>query len=257
VTTTGGMLNLPNSLAIASDPTNQVPVANAGPDQTVAVGDTVNLTGNATDGDGDFPLLFEWSLSVPSGSQSKLNNATDPNPSFVPDHEGTYTATLVVSDFNSSSIPDSAVITVSGVNLPPPTVVIKAQGIDPDTGNTVQLGTGIPTLVKSPVTLDGSQSKDTFAYLMVFNWSLVEMPLGSVASLGQIDQPTTSLIPDEEGTYTVRLTVEDGFHESFADFSFVAAQPKAAEPAPLPPPQTPSGAQTSAVGGCSLHKDLP
>lgn len=257
ITVTEGLLSFPGSLAIASDSDNETPIANAGPDQGAAVGELVTLQGSATDADNDFPLLFEWGLSVPPGSQSQLNDPLDPTPSFLPDREGTYTATLVVSDFISSSVADSAVITIDGVNVPPPVAVIKARGFDPQTSQSVALGSGIPTEVGRPVTLDGSESEGVFSYLMVFQWDVVEKPLNSVAALNDPEEDITSLTPEVPGTYTVRLIVEDGFHESFADFSFVAALPEEtdteqpSEPAPPPSdPQVPS----QASGGCSLHK---
>jgi hypothetical protein len=173
----------------------------------------------------------------------------------MPDMEGTYTATLVVSDFISSSLPDGAVITVNGANLPPPTVVVTAKGFDPVTSQTVKLGSGIPTEVGHSVTLDGSESHGTFDYLLVFQWSVVERPLTSVAALSDAQAETTQITPEVPGTYTVRLTVEDGFNEAFADFSFVAALPDDGSggtggPQPANPPQ----AQVQPSGGCSLVK---
>lgn len=253
---TDGILNLPNAYALASDPTNQAPVANAGGDQTAAVGDTVQLQGSATDGDGDFPLIFEWELTVPTGSQSGLDDPFGQTPTFVPDQLGDYTATLKVYDLISSSLPDAAVIHVDSANVPPPTVIIHGTGFDPETQKSVELGSGIPTEVGRPVTLDGSDSDGVFPYLLVFEWSLVEEPLGAVTTLNDPGNENIQYVPDVAGTYTLRLTVEDGFNESFAEFSFVASE---VQPASEPPagPQGPGGTTADPTGGkgCSLNRD--
>jgi hypothetical protein len=67
---------------------NSAPLADAGPDQTAFVGDTVTLDGGgSSDVDGD-PLSFAWSLSrVPGGSGATLSDPTSPNPWFIVDCE--------------------------------------------------------------------------------------------------------------------------------------------------------------------------
>ncbi len=61
------------------------PLADAGPDQTVLVGDTVTLDGSrSSDVDRD-PLTFSWSLTRPAGSGATLSDPTAVNPTFVAD----------------------------------------------------------------------------------------------------------------------------------------------------------------------------
>ena len=89
---------------------NIPPVADAGLDQTVDVGDTVTLDGSgSTDADSD-PLTYSWVLSVPGGSGAVLSDTAAVGPNFVPDVAGTYTATLIVNDGTDDSAPDDAVI---------------------------------------------------------------------------------------------------------------------------------------------------
>ncbi|TNE90958.1 MAG: PKD domain-containing protein [Deltaproteobacteria bacterium] len=85
---------------------NDVPVAYAGPDQTVNVGDTVQLTGSGSyDPDGD-PLTYAWRFVSQPGS-STLSSATAESPRFTASTAGTYTVELVVNDGTNSSAPDS------------------------------------------------------------------------------------------------------------------------------------------------------
>ena len=99
------------------------PVADAGPDQAVTVGDTVNLNGiNSMDPDGIPGLLtYSWSLvSQPAGSAAVLSDPTAVNPTFPADVAGDYVAELVVSDGNLDSDPDTVIITASAAgNIPP------------------------------------------------------------------------------------------------------------------------------------------
>ncbi len=85
---------------------NSLPVANAGPDQTVRVNDTVHLDGSrSSDADGN-PLTYTWALlSKPTGSDAELVDPTTVNPHFVVDKPGAYVAQLIVRDGKADSVP--------------------------------------------------------------------------------------------------------------------------------------------------------
>ena len=113
---------------------NTPPRADAGPDQTVAVGTTVTLLGNgSSDADGD-PLTFAWELLVrPPGSQATLSNPTSVNPTFVVDRPGVYMVQLTVNDGQVDSQPD--VVTIDTANSVPVANAGEAQTVT--LGNTV------------------------------------------------------------------------------------------------------------------------
>ncbi|MCZ7585755.1 MAG: PKD domain-containing protein [Deltaproteobacteria bacterium] len=87
------------------------PVADAGPDQTVLVNTVVALDGSGSyDPDGD-PLTYKWSHS--SGpANPPLIVPTNVAPTFTPTVTGDYVIQLVVTDFDTSSAPDTVKITV-------------------------------------------------------------------------------------------------------------------------------------------------
>src|SRR5262249_48204601 len=110
---------------VSSDPAtvtvstlNSKPVANAGANQSAAVGTTMTLDGSASsDVDGDL-LSYAWSLSTkPTGSTASLSDPTAIFPSFVIDKPGDYTAQLIVNDGFVYSA--AAMVTISTINSKP------------------------------------------------------------------------------------------------------------------------------------------
>jgi hypothetical protein len=89
---------------------NVQPVADAGGDQAVMVGESVILAGAGSDANGD-SLTFLWNfVTRPAGSVAELSNTDQVNSSFVTDLAGTYVVNLIVNDGIADSDPDSATI---------------------------------------------------------------------------------------------------------------------------------------------------
>jgi hypothetical protein len=97
---------------------NLPPVANAGPDQTVALGAAVTLTGaGSSDPNGD-ALTCAWSQT--GGTAVTLSGATTATPSFTaPAASATLTFSLTVSDGTLQSTADTVVVNVSAPNMAP------------------------------------------------------------------------------------------------------------------------------------------
>ncbi|MES2960372.1 MAG: PKD domain-containing protein [Pseudomonadota bacterium] len=180
---------------------NVGPVANAGIDRSLQIGETALLDGSASsDVNGD-ALTYAWSVTArPSGSAAAVTDATQPVARFVPDLAGDYTLSLVVNDGTLASAHDTVRVTVvaSGSNRAP----TADGGIDQN----VSIGT--------VVTLDGSASWDPDGNLVTYVWTLDSKPANSAAAIVGASSPRPSLTPDQVGTYTASLVVIDSLNET-------------------------------------------
>ena len=211
------------------DTLNSPPVADAGPDQTVALGALVQLDGSgSSDADGD-PLNFLWTLEErPPGSAAALSNPFIVDPSFVADTAGTYRVRLVVSDGEFESAADRVI--VSTANSAP----------------VADAGADQAALVGESVQLDGSNSRDADGDALSFSWSFLSLPENSAAELAGADTPTASFTADAEGLFVVQLVVNDGQVDSAPDTTTVEVS---VPPVANQPPEITSAAPTSATVG--------
>ncbi|MCU7918683.1 MAG: hypothetical protein KZQ95_10040 [Candidatus Thiodiazotropha sp. (ex Epidulcina cf. delphinae)] len=132
---------------------NQSPAADAGPDQTVSVGDTVQLDGSAsTDADGAI-VKYRWYQN--RGPAVQLDNAQTATPSFPAPPNAELAFGLRVEDNAGAIANDNVVIRVEpNTNQPP----IARAGED----QTVTAG--------DRVQLDGSASTDPDGSVVKYNW---------------------------------------------------------------------------------------
>ncbi len=188
------------TIAVTIASVNDPPIANAGPDQTKQVTNTVQLTGSgSSDVDGD-SLTFQWSFdSLPAGSGAILSNPTAVNPTFVIDRPGSYIVKLIVNDGTVNSEPDT--VTITTTNSPP------VANASPD--QTVNQG--------DTIHLDGSGSHDVDGDALTFHWSLSSVPQGSTATLSDTSAMNPTFVADKAGAYIARLVVNDGSADSAPD----------------------------------------
>jgi len=80
-------------------------------------------------------------------------------------------------------------------------------------------------MVASPISLDGSGSKDPEGQSLSYRWDLTSIPSGSTATLSDPAVANPVMTPDVVGSYTVRLVVNDGKVDSPAvTFTFAATR---------------------------------
>ena len=185
---------------------NSPPVAKAGPNQSVAVGSTVNLNGTGSfDVDGN-PLSYTWSfVSVPAGSNAVsagIGSFRSANAFFTADVAGTFIVQLVVNDGQVDSTPSTVTITAgAGSNTAP-------------VANAGPNQTGVA--IGSTVQLNGSGSTDVDGDPLTYKWLLITVPSNSTAQLNNANIVNPTFVADKAGQYVAQLIVNDGTIDSAA-----------------------------------------
>ena len=96
-----------------------IPVAEAGPGQSIVCGQLATLDGSASYDLCGCPLTYEWTIvSAPAGSYAVLSNPAIVNPTFTPDICGTYEIALIVYCGGTPSVPDTMTLVVTCVAVP-------------------------------------------------------------------------------------------------------------------------------------------
>jgi len=176
-------------------PTNQAPIADAGPDQVIILPTkSVNLIGSASkDPDGSI-VKYVWSQS--SGPNTALITSTGSTAVASNLVVGTYVFSLTVTDNSGATAKDDVTIVVNDTASPGNQAPIARAGDD----ITVQLpSAGIP--------LDGSASTDVDGKIISYKWVKISGP--TTFSLLTPLASTTVLSNMQPGTYVFRLTVTD------------------------------------------------
>ena len=211
-----GKDNSPASTAsVFSSVSNSAPVANAGTNQSVAVGSVVTLDGTASSDANRDTLTYKWSLSnLPAGSGAALSSVISPNPKFTADMAGTYTAILIVNDGKADSLSSVVIVTASGANSAPVANAGVAQSVK----------------LNDTVTLDGTGSSDANNDFITYKWTLITKPTGSTAVLSSATTSKPTFKADVSGTFVASLIVNDGKVDSAAAATTVSVSSANADP---------------------------
>jgi len=197
--------SMADAVSIVATNANVAPVANAGMDQAVVTNvDTVTLDGSGSaDADGD-NLTFSWTFTAkPAGSTVSLSDPKVVNPTFIADIDGDYVAQLIVNDGKVDSKPKTVKIIATAKAKPPVNIAPVAKA-----------GNDQNTKTSSTVTLDGSGSSDANKDPLLYDWSFLSMPVGSMATLSDPTVVMPSFVADIAGNYVIQLMVNDGLVNS-------------------------------------------
>jgi PKD repeat protein len=141
---------------------------------------------------GDAPLTYVWDFG--DGTQSTLQN-----PSHTYTAAGAYTAMCEVKDANGDNATASVDITAAAAEHTPKAQIDVLNTTKPTCAVTAQ------TLVELSAANSSDPDNDTLWY----EWALISAPAGSTAQLSSSVGTMPTLRPDVDGTYVVRLHVED------------------------------------------------
>ncbi|MBU1171017.1 MAG: right-handed parallel beta-helix repeat-containing protein [Proteobacteria bacterium] len=206
VTDTGGLSDSDTVLVTVSDSTvHPVPVADAGPLQTVDENIPVTLSGSLLNDIADNINVVSWFWTKTQGDYVVLNNATGQNATFtvtdVPAEGASYTFQLTVTDDQGQESTDTVIVnvrdTTPGTPNQAPTAVASVSS------DTVLEGA-------ANVTLDGHLSTDPELNIETYAWAQVSgslVTLSSTATPGEKRFTAPNVTKDE--TLVFRLTVTD------------------------------------------------
>ena len=203
---TDGVNFVTDTVDIIVSDTNVAPLANAGNDQTLAAGTSVQLSAaNSFDADGD-AISFSWSqVSSSAGLTYVLSDASLVNPSFQSSEPDVVVFQVSVSDGLLSST-DIVTITIEAANQIP----LSNAGGDQNV-NTGDL-----------VTLDGTASSDADGDVLSYSWSQVSGPIVAL-DLTNPALPTFQA-PSSAEVLIFDLVVNDGKDSSLVDSITVTVQ---------------------------------
>jgi hypothetical protein len=197
------------------------PWANAGPDLTRVVGNTIALAGSGGTENPSASVAYAWTQVSPASPVMTLSGATAPATGFFATAAGVFVFRLTVTIVGGESAHDEVTITIFDpvVNVAP----------------VADAGADLPAEPGDNVILDGSASWDPNDDPITHAWDQLSGPAVMIHSA---DRDVAFFTPTETGEYVFRLTVSDGALES-TDSVVVTVTAATNEPPPagVPAPE--------------------
>ncbi|NNF15970.1 MAG: hypothetical protein HKN70_04440 [Gammaproteobacteria bacterium] len=177
---------------------NVAPVANTGPDLSVALGELVLLdAGRSFDLNEATQLTYHWRLlEQPPASRSNLHGQSESRGALLIDADGDYLVELVVSDGKLRSQPDT--LRISTKNSIPVAQAGRSRTLAP----------------KSTLILNGDDSHDADGDALAYHWSVLHAPDKSSIKIDDPSAVSPAVQLGNEGLYLFQLMIDDGVHVS-------------------------------------------
>jgi len=188
---------------------NLIPLADAGDNQSVSAGQFTTLDGSQSSDPENNDLTYIWTQT--EGEVVSLNSHTIATPSFTsPESEDNLSFTLTVNDGLLDSIPSTVSVLVASTTSVNQKPVAHAGDNQTVNGN-------------DTVVLDSTQSLDANGDSLTYLWQQVN---GDNVFLNDhnVDQPYFTA-PEEGGTFTFSLVVNDGLSDSDIDEVIIEVLP--------------------------------
>jgi hypothetical protein len=184
------------------------------------MGANVTLNGTGSTDKEDAPsgdptgtkLTYEWNLTSKPSTSALTDSSLKPSdsvakPYFFPDKEGVYVLKLSLKDSKGkwSNLNDEDAVTITVLNAPPV----------PDAGSnrSVSLGANVTLDGTGSTDLEGAPTGDPAGTKLNYDWNVTSRPTGSSiidTSLKPSDKVAKPYFyPDREGTYILKLSVQD------------------------------------------------
>jgi glucose/arabinose dehydrogenase len=189
-----------SSATVTPPPPNQPPVADAGADQSVDEGATVELSGSGTDSDGNI-ISYNWLQEA--GTVVTITNADQANASFV---APTVSASevllfrLTVTDDDVASGSDTVSVTINNVPVPPPP--------PPNQAPTANAGVDQTVHEDATVSLSGTGA-DTDGTIEVYSWQQISGSAVVITNADMANASFTAPMVEVAQELIFRLTVTD------------------------------------------------
>ena len=178
-------------------PLNTRPVAEASYNEPIRINETVFLSATPSSDIDNDPLTCRWKMIYrPLGSSAALSDVSAITPSFFADKKGRYIVQIIVNDGQIDSEPVELNINVHDN----PSAIATIEQKQP-VQQIVQLNAG-----ESRPGVGGGE--------LTFQWTLMQKPSGSTATLSDPTSEKPTFFADKPGTYVIQLIVNDGISNS-------------------------------------------